>query len=151
MEPIKITGSTRAFGAPVGWNEDVSGPCQSLPILDYEQDNNKYLVSGWKLTEREIIQVQAGLPIYLWINGPTHPVVWLSVGFQEDDRSLKQHADFLRHKGLETMYEYHVQLFREWMATTDPDLKRAYLIQLQLLDLDIQAQKESLENTAFVP
>lgn len=79
MRPLRIRGATRNLGAPKGWKDDEQGPCMHLPILDVEAEGVNYMVSRWELTPQELIALNSGAAIELWISGTHHPVIRLGV------------------------------------------------------------------------
>lgn len=79
MQIKMIDGATKVFGAPKDWDPtDVK--CQGLPVREVATDNGMFYVSAWEPTPDEIKQLINGETIKLWIRGPGHPVVAMSVG-----------------------------------------------------------------------
>jgi hypothetical protein len=76
MKSIALTDRTRSLGAPENWNVDRDGPCRTLEICDHEG----FMISAWAPTDAERARIAAGAPIFLHIQGYTHPVVAMAVG-----------------------------------------------------------------------
>jgi hypothetical protein len=81
MKPQNIESMTRNLGKPQNW-DDSKGVCESLPIRDTETLQGNVMVSKWKPTWRERLQLLFGTSIYLGVCGTTHPPVNLKVGEQ---------------------------------------------------------------------
>lgn len=78
MNPTKINGANRTFGAPRDWDESKNGPCMALPVLD----DGQALHSVWRPDAAELAALNRGSAVVLTIHGRTHPVV--SVGVSAD-------------------------------------------------------------------
>lgn len=76
MKPLPIADCTRRLGAPAGWDHEQSGICHTLEIAD----RDGFMVSSWQPTPVELERLRQGKPIYLGIQGRSHPVVFLMVG-----------------------------------------------------------------------
>lgn len=77
----RVAGATRNLGAPADWDPEKHGTCGILPIRDEPHGPGvNRMVSAWLPTPEEIALMAQGAPIYLYIVGPSHPVVALSVG-----------------------------------------------------------------------
>lgn len=74
----EIEGATRSLGAPADWDQ-TKGKCDVLPIADVMTESGPFMVSAWTPTAEELIALNAGAPVHLWIQGTNHPVVALSV------------------------------------------------------------------------
>lgn len=75
----RIAGATRVFGAPLDWNgKDMD--CGALPVREVSTPEGVFLVSAWEPTPEELRAIARGETIKLWIRGPGHPVVALTVG-----------------------------------------------------------------------
>jgi len=77
MKAMPIEGATRRLGAPVNWNHEHDGICHTLEIVDQPDG---FMVSAWMPTDAERERITKGQPIFLHIQGRTHPVVSLTVG-----------------------------------------------------------------------
>ncbi len=75
MNPTKIPGANRDFGAPIGWDSDKAGECSTLPV----RDDGSILHSAWLPNTEERAALAAGKPVILMIWGRSHPVVAVSV------------------------------------------------------------------------
>lgn len=75
MKPIARNDTTRFFGAPDDWDEK-EGECVGLPITD----SDGWLISTWEPTDEERSKIAGGSNVNLWIRGPGHPGVGMSVG-----------------------------------------------------------------------
>lgn len=76
MKSIALTDVTRRFTAPDNWNVDRDGPCRTLEICDHEG----FMISAWAPTDAERQKIAQGAPLFLHIQGYTHPVVAMAVG-----------------------------------------------------------------------
>ena len=79
MIPARISGCTRALGAPEGWTPASNGPCSGLAIRDERVGDIPSMVSAWEPTPAELRALRAGAKIHLRIAGTAHPPVMLSV------------------------------------------------------------------------
>lgn len=75
MIPARISGCTRALGAPVGWTPETSGPCCGLPIRDEVNGDMPYMTSAWEPTPAELVALNNGGKVYLRVVGTGHPPV----------------------------------------------------------------------------
>lgn len=73
MRPIKTKATTRVLGAPVGWNEELHGPCEGLPVAY----GDGFIASYWTPSWRERLAILMGRPIRLSVAGVTQPPVML--------------------------------------------------------------------------
>ena len=76
----RIEQATRELGKPSDWNEDNDPPCGVLPIRDVLTPEGPFMVSAWEFTPDELLALQNGATLKLWIRGVAHPVVGLTVG-----------------------------------------------------------------------
>lgn len=76
MRPGAIRGATRVLGKPNGMSDE---QCSPLHIHDTVIDGFPYMVSAWIPTPAEVELIKRGQPIFLYINGTTHPPVMLEV------------------------------------------------------------------------
>jgi hypothetical protein len=75
----RIEGFTKVFGAPPDWNgEDMT--CGALPVREVQTPEGIFHVSAWEPTPAELRAIADGETIKLWIRGPGHPVVAMTVG-----------------------------------------------------------------------
>lgn len=74
----RIADATRVLGAPPDWTDD--GSCIGLPVRDVATSEGPFMVSAWEPTPQELAALQRGETLKLWIRGPAHPVVALTVG-----------------------------------------------------------------------
>lgn len=79
MKSIPLETADRRLGAPDNWNHETDGICHTLDIWD--QDG--FMISGWRPTESELAKLNAGEPLFLHIQGRSHPVVAMSVGYEK--------------------------------------------------------------------
>jgi hypothetical protein len=77
MKAIPQANATRRLGAPGNWNHETSGICHTLDIVD----RDGWQISAWRPTPAELAKLLAGDPLFLHIQGRTHPVVSMSVGY----------------------------------------------------------------------
>ncbi len=75
MIPARISGCTRALGAPPGWTPDTSGDCCGLPIRDEMNGDMPCMTSAWEPTPAELAALNAGGKVYLRVVGTGHPPV----------------------------------------------------------------------------
>ena len=78
MFPVKLTDESRNLKKPSNWNDDVNGPCSDLSICDIQLNDMNYMVSAWMPTEEDLQKINRGGPIYIGINGHSHPVIFVS-------------------------------------------------------------------------
>lgn len=81
----RIADASRVLGAPADWKDD--GSCVGLPVLDVQTPEGNFMVSAWEPTPAEIQQLINGETLKLWIRGISHPVVAISVGPIELEKS----------------------------------------------------------------
>jgi hypothetical protein len=87
MIPARISGCTRALGAPVGWTPETSGPCSGLPIRDEAEGGVPCMTSAWEPTPAELAALNAGGKVYLRVRGTGHPPVSLYALYPQPDDS----------------------------------------------------------------
>lgn len=75
----EIEGATRHLDAAANWDQSVER-CDVLPIVDVTTESGAFMVSAWVPSDDELAVLNMGAPIYLWVNGTSHPVVALGVG-----------------------------------------------------------------------
>lgn len=80
MKSMQLTDCTRRLGAPPNWNHETDGICHTLEICD----RDGFMISGWLPSDAERQRLAAGAPIFLHIQGRSHPVVGLTVGKAQD-------------------------------------------------------------------
>ena len=85
MNSIPLLDATRRLGAPRNWNHETDGICHTLEICD----RDGFMISGWLPNDAERKRVAEGAPIFLHIQGVTHPVVAMSVGKASDIQPLE--------------------------------------------------------------
>jgi hypothetical protein len=67
------------FGAPKGWDQQEL-PCGALPVTKQTiAEVGPVMVSFWRPSDEEILQLARGGLITLWIHGEVHPVVGIGV------------------------------------------------------------------------
>lgn len=76
MIALPIENATRRLGAPKQWDHAEEGICHTLEIVD----RDGWMISAWKPSPAEIMRLAAGAPMFLHIQGASHPVVALVVG-----------------------------------------------------------------------
>jgi hypothetical protein len=82
MKFVKIDGA-RELGRPEGWDEERDGVCVPLPVFDATDDKGRpWIGSAWEPEPDELERLKAGNPLYVWILGPSHPVLNVSVGLE---------------------------------------------------------------------
>jgi hypothetical protein len=82
MKSLPIIGHTRRLGAPSNWNHETDGLCHTLEILDTPDG---FMISAWEMTDAERKRIAEGAPLYLHIQGRTHPVVGFVIGEVQAD------------------------------------------------------------------
>lgn len=82
MNSLPLTDATRRLGAPKRWDHSQEGICHTLEI----HDRDGWMLSAWRPTEAELKRINEGQPIWLHIQGVSHPVVSLSVGVEETEQ-----------------------------------------------------------------
>jgi hypothetical protein len=76
VNSIQLSDATRRLGAPKDWNHETDGICHTLEICD----RDGWMISAWRPTEAEIERIRRGAPIFLHVQGVSHPVVGFSIG-----------------------------------------------------------------------
>lgn len=77
MKPFWNWKFERALGAPPLWDAAKHGPCEALPIIR-DEDQNEY-ISYWALSWRERWRILFGARVKLTVAGASHPPVSLEV------------------------------------------------------------------------
>lgn len=76
----RIEGATRILKSPTEWNNKDDGVCAGLAIKDDVLPSGiNCMASVWHPTTEELLLIQAGAPIKLWIVGQNHPAVHVGV------------------------------------------------------------------------
>lgn len=75
MKALSLNNHTRRLGAPKGWDHERDGICNTLEIVDI----GGFMVSAWRPSDAELKRLNEGQPLFLSIQGQTHPVVSLAV------------------------------------------------------------------------
>lgn len=75
MRPIKFPGFTNVYHAPEGWDEEENGECSSLHVLE----STSGLISVWKPSFREIMQMLFGKKLALCVMSTAQPPVALYI------------------------------------------------------------------------
>ena len=75
MIPVRIKGSTRYLGAPMGWQPSENGHCAHLAIRDEVSQGMPIMESAWEPTPAELAVLNRGGKVYLRIVGNVHPPV----------------------------------------------------------------------------
>ena len=65
--------TTKVYGAPEGWNEDLNGPCAKLPVIDEYGAGVHVITTIWKPTWQERFGILFGKPIALTLHGMEVP------------------------------------------------------------------------------
>lgn len=76
MDAVPLADATRRMAAPKKWDHEKDGICHTLDICY----RDGWMISAWAPTKAELKSLNEGKPVFLWIQGTTHPVVSLSVG-----------------------------------------------------------------------
>lgn len=76
MDSLPLADCTRRMAAPANWDHAQDGICHTLEIVD----RDGWMISAWKPTTAELVRLQEGQPLFLFIKGTIHPVVGLTVG-----------------------------------------------------------------------
>lgn len=80
MEPREFEGQTQILEPPGDWdNSTETNKCGKLPIARVIFDSMPRMLSIWKPTDEELVQLNSGMSVRLSIIGVTHPPVWLDV------------------------------------------------------------------------
>lgn len=118
MLPVPLSDKSRTLGAPSNWDADVSGECMSLDIADREHDGLPYMYSAWRGQPGEIEALVRGAPLFLRIQGVTHPVVSV---FVQDPPAPKSAAHLAADIGRAVALSVQARL--EVSAAIHPDRK----------------------------
>ncbi len=65
MNSLPLTEPSRRLGAPQNWDHSTDGLCHTLEIWD----RDGWMISAWQPTPAEIERINAGQPIFLFIQG----------------------------------------------------------------------------------
>jgi len=79
-----IEGATKNWGAPADWNP-ANGPCGGLPTRLSETNAGPMWESAWEPTPEEMILLNAGGSIHLFVSANQHPVVAMTVHPLKED------------------------------------------------------------------
>ncbi len=93
MNPVDLTGRTRAIGAPRTWDPAVDGECSVLPVRDGVEGAFSTMTSAWLSSDEDRRLIDLGLPLLLTIYGNVHPVVALGMGQPSDVPQIEETAD----------------------------------------------------------
>ncbi|AJD82993.1 hypothetical protein PJWF_00100 [Achromobacter phage JWF] len=85
MDILHPSNATRVLKAPKEWDTETQGECGDLPIIDLEQDGQKWMMSVWRLSDDEIELLKKGHGLIVQIMGTQHPVI--AVGLTSEDVS----------------------------------------------------------------
>lgn len=90
MNSIDFHGATHRFGAPVDWNEELNGPCDTLSVLVAELPSGaKSFSSVWVPTVEELELLNKGSGVVLTIIG-TQPALAMGITEMPIDRLTTQ-------------------------------------------------------------
>lgn len=78
MNYTQHPSNNKVLGAPVGWDQKEL-PCGALPVTLAMVEEHEVMVSFWRPTDEEILQLARGGLITLWVYGTVHPVVAMAV------------------------------------------------------------------------
>jgi hypothetical protein len=78
MNKTQHISNNGVLGAPAGWDQGEL-PCGALPITRTEVEGQSVVVSYWTPTQEELVRLNAGAPVALWVIGQTMPPVSLEV------------------------------------------------------------------------
>jgi hypothetical protein len=78
MNRTQHTSNNDVLGAPKDWNQ-AELPCSALPITRTECDGVPAIKSYWRPTAEELVLLNTGAPVALWILGAGMPPVMLTV------------------------------------------------------------------------
>lgn len=70
--------NNKVLGAPQGWDQ-AELPCGALPVTMALDQGLPVMISFWRPTDEEILQLARGGLVALFIHGTTHPVVAMAV------------------------------------------------------------------------
>lgn len=73
-----IADVVRNWGAPSNWTVE-NGVCGGLPCTVKTDGGVAYWVSSWEPTPEELVELNKGGTIHLWVSANQHPVVAMSV------------------------------------------------------------------------
>lgn len=79
MRPMPLANATRRLSAPDDWDHEKQGLCETLEICDVDG----YMVSAWAPSPAELVRLNEGHVLFLYMSGEQHPVVALVVGGAE--------------------------------------------------------------------
>lgn len=80
-----IEGFCKVWGAPANWTKETMGECGGLPAKISETSAGPMWESAWEPTPEELMMLNAGGTIHLFVGAHPHPVVMLSVSALKED------------------------------------------------------------------
>lgn len=81
MRYTQHPSNNQVLGAPAGWDQKEL-PCGALPVTRTEVEGHRAMVSFWRPEPEELVALNAGGTVALFIYGDTHPVVAMGVAGQ---------------------------------------------------------------------
>jgi hypothetical protein len=78
MNRTQHPSNNLVLGAPSGWNQGEL-PCGALPVTRMVVEGKPAIVSFWKPTSEELVALNRGSSVALWVIGDTMPPVSLEV------------------------------------------------------------------------
>jgi hypothetical protein len=78
MNKMQHPTNNGVLGAPEGWDQGEL-PCAALAIARTETGGHPVMASYWVPTPDELVLLNAGAPVALWVIGQTMPPVTLTV------------------------------------------------------------------------
>jgi hypothetical protein len=78
MRHTQHISNNGVLGAPARWDQGEL-PCGALPITRTEHCGQPVIASYWRPTPEELVLLNAGAPVALWVIGQTMPPVSLGV------------------------------------------------------------------------
>lgn len=78
MNRTQHPSNNAVLGAPAGWSQDAL-PCGALPITRTEVNGNPCVISFWRPTAEELVMLNDGALVSVWVIGATVPPMSIEV------------------------------------------------------------------------
>jgi hypothetical protein len=78
MNRTQHISNTAVLGAPEGWDQKEL-PCGALPITRSELNGVPMIISFWTPTSDELLELNSGGVLALWVAGESMPMVALTI------------------------------------------------------------------------
>lgn len=79
MDILHPANATRVLAVPQSWDSIEQGDCSPLPVIDYEDGGQPWMLSVWRPSPEDLKALNEGHGITLAILGKSHPVVAVGI------------------------------------------------------------------------